>query len=93
MKKFFRPCLRREPIVLNPHAVASIHIFKKHDDWADVWESELGGSIWPEDYVKSAEQFVEQIRGECCMLFLEALRDEVIKAIKEHKKWVKDNTK
>ena len=88
-----RPCIRREPIILNPHAIANIHIFKKFDDLDDIWESELGGAMWPEDYARSAKQFVEQIKGECCMLFMEALRDEVIKAIKEHKKWVKDTTK
>jgi hypothetical protein len=80
--------IRRTPILINNHAVALLHIFTRYDHLEDLWTVDADGldkEKW-EMYDEAAKQFVEQLEDQWCIKFMEALRDEIDKQIKEHKK-------
>ena len=75
--------MHREPIILSPHAVAVIHVFTKDEDieeifafdYLDFFGREASGSR--ELFRIAAREFISQLKGHYCKLFLEMLRDEI----------------
>ena len=83
----------RKFIQLNRNTAMLIHLFEKDSDhsWEDIWLQDLTG-IYEKDmllYKEAAEQFVNQLEGQLCIAFLEALRDECNKHIEDHKENIK----
>ena len=78
--------IKRTPIVLNPHTIALISIFIKHEHLEDIWYS--GSDI--EKFVKeqihsssrAAKQFIAQLEGHWTPRFLKALRTEIDSVLK-----------
>lgn len=77
--------IRREPIVLSSHDIALIHIFEKCDELADMWMEDSGDYRVEnyEQYEKSAKQFISQLKGSWCVLFMESLIKEGFKTMVE----------
>jgi len=75
--------IRRAPIVLNKNTVALIHIFEKYDDLEDMWMHDLDKYMIEnyEEHEKAAKQFISQLEGHYCVLFMENLIKEAFKAI------------
>lgn len=70
----------RKFIQLNRDMCLLIHLFEKDAEhsWEDVWLHDFDG-IEEHDfylYKESAKQLIDQLEGNCCRAFLEALRDE-----------------
>lgn len=77
----------RKFIQLDRNTCMLIHLFEKDADhsWEDVWLHDFDG-IAEHDfllYKESAKQFIDQLEGNWCRAFLEALRDECNSRIKE----------
>lgn len=73
---------KRFPIILGPHEVMVIHLFERTDRLEDVLWMEDFEPKWQEDaemYKRAANQFIDQLEGRYCDLFLE----ELIKACQE----------
>ena len=83
----------RKFIQLNRDIAMLIHLFEKDSNhsWEDIWLQDLTG-IYEKDmllYKEAAEQFINQLEGQWCIAFLEALRDECNKHIEDHKENIK----
>ena len=80
-RKFIQ--LRRDVLIL-------LHIFEKDVDHSfEDMSLEDHKEVWKIDntlYKESAKQFIDQLEGHWCIMFLEALRDECNKVIEEDKK-------
>lgn len=76
---------RRTPIVLNKNAVALIHIFSKHDRLDDMWIIDTDWMSNHQNYRESAKEFLDQLEGEYCDLFLEQLALECISRYKANR--------
>lgn len=66
-----------------------IHLFEKDSEhsWEDIWLQDFVG-VYEKDhllYKDAAKQFIDQLEGNWCVAFLEALRDECDKHIQEHR--------
>lgn len=66
-----------------------IHLFEKDSDhsWEDIWLQDFTG-IYERDallYEEAAKQFINQLEGNYCIAFLEALRDECDKHVQKHR--------
>ena len=88
-KNLFKEYTRRF-IQLNRDTALLLHIFKKDFDhsWEDVHLQDFTG-VYEADYNihrEAAKQFIKQLEGHWCIMFLEALRDECNKLIEEDKK-------
>lgn len=75
-----------KPVVLNHNTVAVIHLFKRHDELMDMFLSD--SSKYMEDsydllFKESAKQFLENLQGEYCIAFLQALKEQIEPIIKE----------
>lgn len=75
--------VRREPIILDKNIVALIHIFERHDDLEDVWMREFGTYVEDnnQQYEKSAQQFVSQLRENWTVAFMQHLAKEIFKEV------------
>jgi hypothetical protein len=85
-KKIKRP-IRREPIVLDKNAVALIHIFERYDELDDMFNENLDSKEYFEEsmeqYRKSAQQFIAQLKDQGCVAFMENLIEEAFKTMVE----------
>lgn len=77
--KFFKN-YKRKLIQLDRNVAILIHIFEKDSDhsFEDVWLHDLTG-VYETDlelFRGSAKQLIDQLEGNWCRAFLEALRDE-----------------
>lgn len=80
----------RKFIQLSRNVALLLHIFEKDFDhsWEDVHLQDFEG-VYEADYNihrEAAKQFIQQLEGHWCIMFLEALRDECDKIIEEDKK-------
>jgi len=77
--KRYEPKIKRQPIQLNNHAVAVIHIFNRTDYLEDIWMSEV--DEYTEDscnqHELAAKQFVEQLEDWWTPKFMKALKNEI----------------
>lgn len=78
----------RKFIQLDINTAMLIHLFEKDSEhsWEDIWLQDFTG-VYERDmllYKEAAKQFIDQLEGNWCVAFLEALRDECDKHIKEH---------
>jgi len=78
----------RKFIQLDRNVCMLIHLFEKDDDhsWEDVWLQDFTG-VYEKDcllYKDAAKQLIDQLEGNWCVAFLEALRDECDKHVQEH---------
>lgn len=66
----------RFPIITSSHAILVIHVFKRTEYLEDViWMNDFEPK-WQEDvemYKRAAEQFINQLEGRYCDLFLQEL--------------------
>ena len=87
-ENFFKKYDRRF-IQLSRNIAILIHIFEKDLDhsWEDIWLQDFTGVCERDHflYKEAAKQFIDQLEGNWCVAFLEALRDECDKHIQEHK--------
>ena len=71
MKKF--KDYKRFPIILGQHSVIVVHVFKRTDTLEDViWMSDFEPK-WVDDaemYKRAANQFIDQLEGQYCDMFL-----------------------
>lgn len=77
----------RRFIQLNRDTALLLHIFTKDFDhsWEDVHLQDFTG-VYEADYNihrEAAKQFIKQLEGHWCIMFLEALRDECNSLIEE----------
>lgn len=82
----------RKFIQLSRDMCMLIHLFEKDSNhsWEDVWLHDFEG-VYEKDfllYKESAKQFIDQLEGNCCRAFLEALRDECNYRIEEDLKMI-----
>ena len=87
-ENFFKKYDRRF-IQLSRNVAILIHIFEKDLDhsWEDIWLQDFT-EVCERDhflYKEAAKQFIDQLEGNWCVAFLEALRDECDKHIQEHR--------
>lgn len=85
----------RKFIQLCRNTAILIHIFEKDKDhsWEDVWLHDFTG-VYEKDhllYKEAAKQFIDQLEGNWCVAFLEALRDECNKRIEQDNKFKKES--
>lgn len=75
--------IRREPIILDKNTMAVIHIFHKYDDIEDIWMQDIYKYVDEEyeQYQKSAEQFVAQLKDHWTVSFMKNLIKESFKAM------------
>lgn len=83
----------RKFIQLSRNIGMLIHLFEKDFDhsWEDVLLQDFTG-VYERDhflYRDAAKQFIDQLEGNWCVAFLEALRDECDKHIQEHREQCK----
>ena len=83
----------RKFIQINRDTAILIHLFEKdkNHSWEDLWLHDFIG-VYEKDvalYKESAKQFIDQLEGHWCLAFIEALRDECNKHIKEHREQCK----
>ena len=77
---------KRKPIILNPHCVLLIHLFKRCDNLEDLWANDQEeGMMRPELYSDAAKQLIDQLEGQYCDLFIEELNKQIQKIRKERK--------
>ena len=78
--------IRREPILINNHAVAIIHIFDRLDHLEDLWtaDSDAFQEEKLEMYKEAATQFISQLEEQWTPSFMMALRDGINNELKEH---------
>lgn len=77
----------REPILLDKHTVALIHLFTRHDYLEDVWMIDTNyytKRLHP--YKDAAKQFVEQLDEHYCAAFVEELIIELATRYKDMRK-------
>ena len=74
----------RVPFVVGRNTIGVVHLFHRHDCFEDMWMSECFHDDI--DFNKNAEQFLNQLEEHWPPIFLMALRDEIIKKLKEHDK-------
>lgn len=71
--------INRTPIILSKNTVALIQIFTRNDELEDTWSTDL--EQWcVENYNqhgKAAKQFISQLKGKMCLLFMVALHNEL----------------
>ena len=84
----------RKFIQLNRDTALLLHIFTKDSDhsWEDIWLQDLTG-VYEKDillYEEAAKQFIDQLEGQWCRGFLQALRDECDKRIQEDLEKIKN---
>jgi len=81
-KKYYRHLIQ-----LNPNVAMLIHLFQKDNDdsWESVWlnDNEQHAAVEYDCMRESAHQLILQLEGHWCDLFIEALRDECDKILKE----------
>lgn len=82
----------RKFIQLSRNVALLLHIFEKDVDhaWEDI-SLEDNEEVWKMDhnlYKESAKQLIDQLEGNWCVAFLEALRDECIERIELDRKRV-----
>lgn len=91
----------RKFIQLDINTAMLIHLFEKDSEhsWEDIWLQDFTG-VYERDmllYKEAAKQFIDQLEGNWCVAFLEALRDECDKHVQDHynkcKKLENDGTK
>lgn len=71
--------IRREPILLDKNTVALIHIFERYDELEDVMLlNDLPKYMQEsyEQYKRSAQQFISQLKDNWTVLFMENLVEE-----------------
>ena len=64
---------KRFPIITGPHDVIVVHVFERNDKLEDVIWMEDFEPKWKEDaemYKRAAEQFIDQLEGSYCDMFL-----------------------
>lgn len=73
----------KKPIYLHKNAVVTINVYTRPDDIEDVWITDF--PQFDEDYEnvykEAAEQFIDQLKDEWTVGFLEALRKEIDKRL------------
>jgi len=77
--------IRRAPIIMDKNTVALIHVFHKHDDFDDMWMHDIEKYILEnyEQYEEAAKQFINQLDGHWCVLFMEHLTKHAFKTMTE----------
>lgn len=78
---------KRTPIVLNKNSVALLHIFTRNDLLDDMWTIDIGDDYY-EIIKNSAKQFINQLEGQECDLFLEELGIEALNQFKKNREKV-----
>jgi len=73
----------RNPILLNRHTVALIQIFTRTDGLEDIFFSDYDRKSQSDISKEAAREFVSQLKGQWCLGFLKALRDECDIIIRE----------
>lgn len=84
----------RKFIQLNRDTALLLHIFTKDSEhsWEDIWLQDLTG-VYEKDillYEEAAKQFIDQLEGQWCRGFLQALRNECDKRIQEDLEKIKN---
>ena len=75
--------LQREPIHFAPRAIAVIQVFTRLDEWEDMWMDDVDDyqRNTAHQYERAAKQFIDQLKDEHCIAFLEALKNECERSI------------
>ena len=64
---------KRFPIIMGPHDVIVVHVFERNDKLEDVvWMSDFEPKMYDDVgvYKRAAEQFIDQLEGCYCDMFL-----------------------
>jgi hypothetical protein len=85
MSKKFKD-YKRFPIILSPHYCIVVHVFERNDKLEDViWMEDFEPKMYDniEVYKRASQQFIDQLEGCYCRLFLEELIKTCQQKIKE----------